>query len=195
LGAGGDPSLILLASLLGRLCSAVPAVLFDGVSGSAGAAGALERVLTDSLSARGQVFPADSLRTWRDRGDCSADRSDEAVAKCLQRSKAQKLAWMQAAPVESVFSRIVWFPLVGRRTWSGSAIATVATSGGRRSRRFSASYVQSLGFVGTVDADRFPPSSQDLHLASDSLAKLMAKDLASFVLSDSAEGGSASVPP
>lgn len=181
--------------MLGALCGAPPALLFDGVAGSAGSAGALERILTDSISRRGLVVSPDSLQKWRERGDCPADRSDDALAKCLQRSKAQKIAWVQVGPVESEFGRIVWFPLVARRTWSLSATATVASSGGRNSRRFQAGYVQSLGFVGTASADRFPVSSQDLRMAADSLGRLMSKDLAGFLAADSANGASTPVSP
>lgn len=181
--------------MVGQLWGASPSVLFDGVAGSAGSAGVLERILQDSLAARGTVVSGDSLVRWRERGDCSADRSQASVAKCLQRSKFQSLAWVQAGPVQQVFSRIVWFPLVGRRSWTVPLEATVATKDDRRSRRFAPTFVQALGFVGTAGADRFPVSSRDLQWAADSLAKQVSQELAGFLFADSVNGGSSPASP
>lgn len=195
MGAGGDDLLIQWVWLSGVLASAPPVVFFDGVTGSAGSAGALERVLSDSLAARGSVMSPDTLLKLRQRGECTSDRSEAAVAKCLQKAKLEKIAWVQAGPVQSVFSRIVWFPLWGRRTWSLAGEATLATKDARRSKRFSVSFVQSLGFVGTAAADRFPTSSTENLWAAESLSTLASKDLAAFLFADSTSGGSAPLSP
>lgn len=194
MGAGGVDPLILSIGIAGILSAADPGVWFDGVAGAAASSGVLERILRDSLAARGGVLSPDTVRRLQERGDCTQDRSDAAIAKCLKKVKLDKMTWVKVGPVESSFSRIVWFPLWGRRTWTLLGEATVAKGDSRRARRFSASFVQSLGFVGTAPADRFPPSSAEIGWAADSLGRLVSQELSAFCFSDSAAVAASSAP-
>ncbi len=137
----------------------------------------------------------DTLLKLRERGDCTADRSEAAIAKCLQKSKLARLVWVEVGPVQGEYSRFKWFPLWGRRTWSLAGNATVAGADSRKTTRFSATYIQSLGFVGTAPADRFPASSAEIGKAADSLGILVSKDLARFLFADSSSGGTAPISP
>lgn len=174
MGTGGGRNLIL--ALLGATWfgAELPAIHLDPVQGSALVAGRIDSILRDSLRARPvDLFPLDSLGRLQDRGEWSlGERSPSTVGKILSLTHRPVVGWARMDPLESRFFRIPWWYFWAKRNWTLRGEVFRATAEGITSLRIEQEIVVPLGFVGTSDGDKYPPSSSDQKQALDTLARL-----------------------
>jgi len=187
LGTGGGRLLIL--ALLGAawFAAELPAIHLDPVQGSALVAGRIDSILRDSLRARpADLFPLDSLRRLEERGEWSpGERPTATVGRILSLTHRPTVGWVRMDPLESRFFRIPWWYFWAKRSWTLRGIVFRATSAGIASLRIEQEIQVPLGFVGTSDAEKYPPSSSDQKQALDTLAGLWAARAVPFLISPS----------
>lgn len=187
MGTGGGRILIL--ALLGAawFAAELPAIHLDPVQGSALVAGRIDSVLRDSLRARpADLFPIDSLRRLQDRGEWSpGERTTATVGKILSLTHRPVVGWARMDPLETRFFRIPWWYFWAKRSWTLRGEVFRATAEGITSLRISEEIVVPLGFVGTSDGDKYPPSSADQQHALDTLSGLWTARAVPFLIAPS----------
>ena len=184
MGAGGGQTLIL-AFVLAWVIGADPVGLhLEPVLAAPSLSARLDSLFRDSLRARGvDLFSLDSLRRLQVRGEWPAgEKSPANLAKMKALSKRATIGWVRVDLPNPEFKRMKWFPLWAKREWvlrgeifrsSGEGLPAV--------ERFSLRQELPLGFVGTWDADQFPPSSADVRKALDVLSAEAAGRIANFL--------------
>ena len=184
MGTGGGRILILAVLGAAWFAAEIPAIHLDPVQGSALVAGRIDSVLRDSLRARpADLFPLDSLRRLEDRGEWTpGERTTATVGKILSLTHRPVVGWARMDPLEARFFRIPWWYFWAKRSWSLRGEVFRATGEGIASLRIEQEIQVPLGFVGTSDGDKYPPSSADQKEALDSLSRRFASVAVPFLV-------------
>ena len=184
MGTRGGGDLILALLVAGLVGAEPPSLHLDPSQGSPLVVGRMDSVLRDSLRARSvNLYPLDSLDRLRQRGEWTeGERTGSGVASLLSLTHRQALAWVRMDPLESRFFRIPWWYFWAKRSWTLRGEAFHATAEGIVSQRISQEIVVPLGFVGTDDPDKYPPSSADQKQALDTLSGLWAAQALPFLV-------------
>ena len=186
MGIGGGCFLIFLLLLCAWITASAesPGIHLDPTQGSATVTGRLDQVLRDSLRARAvALFPLDSLRTVQERGEWSpGERTQANVVRILSSTHRSAMGWVRVDPLESRFHRIPWLYFWAKRSWVLRGEVFRATSEVLVSERISVEIDLPLGFVGTNEAETYPPSSAEFRAALDSLSSEFATKSVPFLL-------------
>jgi hypothetical protein len=147
-------------------------------------AGRVDSVLRDSLRARGvDLYPLDSLALLQARLEWpTGEKTPSNVARLKALTKRSMVGWVRIDMPDPEFKRLKWVPIKAKREWvlRGEVYRSSGDSGSAV-ERFSIRQEMSLGFVGTWDADQFPPTSADVRKALDVLLPEVASRIVGFL--------------
>jgi hypothetical protein len=142
----------------------------------------------DTLRARGaDLYPLDSLTRLRERGEWpTGEKTPANLTKLKTLTKRNLVCWVRVDMPNPEFKRYKWFPLWASREWVIRGEVFKSGASAPEVDRFSFRKELSLGFVGTWEADQFPPTSSDVRKALDLLAPDVASRVATFLFAETA---------